>query len=215
MKDICMIQFTWRWKGQTSLQNLLVCQILLMVKTPECVVTEPLKPIVMTINPTKPTMVISTMHSGKLRAARCPEVLEARERMQPPRCLTRTHTLREMVCQAINCPLPNPLLDVLQIPVIQDLSNQFGNIIQLVPHLLLVMAVPIQVPRLVVPHTLGHSHDPSHQRGLHSLDAPMAPMQDTSWQDALLVPSNKVQSETTLSLGIRTNKQSSHHILCQ
>ena len=194
MKDISMIQFTWRWKGQTSLHNPLVCQILLMVKKPECVVTDPLKPIVMTINPTKPTMVISTMHSGKLRAARCPEVLETIERMQPPRCLTRTPPPREMVCQGINCPLPNPPLDVLQIPAIQDLSNQFGNIIQLVPHFLLVMAMP----RQVVPHTLGHSHDPSHQRGPHSLEAPMAPMQDTSWQDALLVPSNKVQITCTV-----------------
>ena len=87
---------------------------------------------------------------------------------------------RDGVCQGINCPLPNLPLDVLQIPAIQDLSNQFGNIIQLVPHLLLVMVVPIQVPSQVVPHTLGHSHDPSHQRGPHSLEAPVAIMQDTS-----------------------------------
>ena len=36
MKDICMIRFTLRWKGRTSLQNPLVCQILLMVKTRVC-----------------------------------------------------------------------------------------------------------------------------------------------------------------------------------
>ena len=191
----------------------------LMVKTPECVVTDPRKPIIMTINPTKPTIVISTMNFVRGKVSRGPRN-------------KRTHTTTPMLN-----PHTAPSRDWVpghQLPITQSTTRRPADPRHPRPkqpareHYPTRSAPPAgndrahpstQADRPTYPGPQSRPQPrarPSQPGGTHG---PYAGHQLTrrplgSQQQGPLNLHSWRQRPNSV-LGIRTNKQPSHHVLCQ